>query len=222
MWSNKGRFPWVSGRGIFSALLFGASAVVTLPGDGTHAAVNPFFTRQQTSSNDISAFTKWTSVLPRYEAQHQTAEDECYGEGCLNKQWEVLLEELRSKPMKEQLEAINDFFNAIPYVSDEDNYGTADYWATPYQMMENGGDCEDFAIAKYISLRRLGVPEQDMRLLIVRDHDRGDVIHAVLEVTLPDGSHILDNQEDRVLAADRVTNYDPVFAINEAHWWSFR
>jgi predicted transglutaminase-like cysteine proteinase len=54
-----------------------------------------------------------------------------------------------SQPHLSILNKINDEVNAIPYVSDQDMYGKADYWASPEEFYaNNGGDCEDFAIAK--------------------------------------------------------------------------
>lgn len=214
-------------RRVLLALQFVAATTFSLPADSLHAAVNPlsvnpFMAMKQTTSGDITAFTKWTTALPRFHAQQKTAQTECYGEGCLNKQWEEMLSTLRGKPTIDQVTAIHEFFNAVPYVSDKENYSTNDYWQTPYELMENGGDCEDYAIAKYISLQRLGVPEHDLRILVVYDNGRDGIVHAVLEVTLADGSYILDNQSDQVLRAADMKQYQPMFAINGSQWWAFK
>jgi predicted transglutaminase-like cysteine proteinase len=197
------------------------TALLALPSTGwtlTNALVNT----RQTYSDDIRPFTKWTAVMPRYEAQLQQESLACHGDGCINREWESLLKELADAPAAEQLAAINDFFNRLPYATDQENYGIADYWQTPYEMMERGGDCEDYAIAKYLSLRRLGFAEKDMRIIVVKDSDLGGTTHAVLEVTVADVAHILDNQVAEVRAATEVFRYAPMFAINEARWWSYR
>lgn len=159
--------------------------------------------------------------MPRYEMQKAGADAKCYGPGCLNKKWEALLESLEDKPVNVQIEAVNKFFNGMKYVSDQDNYGVADYWNTPYELMERGGDCEDYAIAKYISLKRLGVPEGDMRIIIVRDQSLGGIMHAILQVDVDGEKEILDNQSKLVKTASQVRQYSPVFAINEAKWWAY-
>ncbi len=160
--------------------------------------------------------------MPRYEMQRDEYRNGCIGEGCLNKQWEKLLKQLDGKPVGEQIDGVNHFFNAIAYVPDVENYGTGDYWQTPYELMEFGGDCEDYAIAKYISLKRLGVAEKDMRILVVKDGNLGDIIHAVLEVETAGGTQILDNQEKAVLPINQVMHYSPIFAINETSWWAYK
>lgn len=190
----------------------------------THAATpgSPLLDKRQVDSSDISSFTKWTTVMPRYEMQQSAADKKCYGKNCLNRKWEALLWDLRDKPLELQMNAINRFFNDIAYVSDLENYAIADYWQTPYELMEHGGDCEDYAVAKYISLKRLGVPESSMRILIVKDANLNDTIHAVLEVTVDGTSEILDNQAANVLATADVYHYKPVFAINESKWWAYK
>jgi predicted transglutaminase-like cysteine proteinase len=189
---------------------------------GAHAVTNPFLAGQQVDSSDISPFTKWTALMPRYEMQVSANTDTCIGNGCINQKWEALITQLEGKPVKTQLDAVNRFFNAIKYVSDEDNYGVADYWQTPYELMERGGDCEDYAIAKYITLKRLGVPESAMRIIVVRDAKLNGTIHAVLEVTDSNADYILDNQIKSVVSAAKIFHYQPVFAINEAKWWAYK
>lgn len=186
------------------------------------ALTNPLLASRQVSSSDISPFTKWTSVLARYEDQRADADSKCIGTGCLNQKWEALLSGLEGKPVQTQINEVNKFFNAITYIGDQKNYGAADYWQTPYEMMERGGDCEDYAIAKYISLKRLGVSESDMRILIVRDGNLGGIIHALLQVEVEGEAQILDNQARSVKPVASVFHYNPVFAINETQWWAYK
>jgi predicted transglutaminase-like cysteine proteinase len=185
------------------------------------AVTSPLMNGRQSSSSDLSAFTKWTSVLPRYEEQRAEADDQCFGKGCLNQKWEDLLISLEGKPVAVQVEAVNRFFNKIRYIEDTDNYGVSDYWQTPYEMFERGGDCEDYAIGKYISLKRLGVAEEDMNLVIVRDRQQGGIVHAMLEVKVGGDIKLLDNQAGAVKSIASVFRYTPVFAINEHRWWAY-
>ncbi len=67
------------------------------------------------------------------------------------------------------------------YADDKSNYKTADYWATPPQSLRGRGDCEDYALLKYATLRDLGFPERDLRIIIVNDLRKG-IGHAVVSV----------------------------------------
>jgi len=183
----------------------------------THAA----FTARQVQSTDLSAFTKWSSVLARYDYQHAHMQTGCGDARCDNQRWEKLLVELEDKSGHEQLEAINTFFNRFAYVNDSNNWGVKDYWNTPYELMARGGDCEDYAIAKYVSLKRLGMPESDMRIMVVKDLALNGLTHAVLEVKIEGVAYILDNQERRVVAELTISRYHPLYAINEGAWWAF-
>jgi predicted transglutaminase-like cysteine proteinase len=205
-------------RPIFLCLM---SVALLALANAASAQPNPLIHSRLTASNDIRPFTKWTEVMPRYEMQRQSASDDCYGDGCKNHQWEKMLSSLAGSNLDTQLVAINDFFNAMPYIKDAENFGTNDYWQTPYELMERGGDCEDYAIAKYISLRRLGIAENTMRIIVVKDEALGGTIHAVLEVIGEDGAQILDNQDTAIRAAAEVFHYQPMFAINESAWWSY-
>lgn len=181
-----------------------------------------FFGGHQTESDDLSAFTKWTAILPRYEEQKASIDAECTEDSCANVKWEKLISDLQDKPLHEQMKEVNAFFNAIPYVTDQTNWGVADFWQTPYEMMARGGDCEDYAIAKYLTLQRLGVSAEDMRIIIVRDMNRGGEMHAVLEVTNDDTRYLLDNQSKQVVAENRIARYRPIYAINDNNWWAYQ
>ena len=209
---------------VVSIALLGMISVsaMLMSADSAVAAVNPLLSSRQVDSSDISPFTKWTALMPRYEMQRAAAENECIGEGCLNQKWEKLLTSLEDKPVQVQIDAVNKFFNAMKYVSDQDNYGVADYWNTPYELMERGGDCEDYAIAKYISLKRLGVSESDMRIIIVKDSHLNGELHALLEVKVDGTAEILDNQAKTVMPVAKIFHYQPVFAINESKWWAYQ
>ncbi len=176
------------------------------------------------SSTDISAFTKWTSLFPRYEREKNDPYNGCTdGKRCLPREWDALLEKLQGQPEMKQLQAVNDFFNKnVPYVEDIVNWGVEDYWSTPYEFMARGGDCEDYAIAKYFSLKRLGIPESRMRLMIVQDFNLGGEMHAILEVRVNGTPYILDNQAAQVISEAEIFHYQPLYAINQENWWAYQ
>lgn len=206
----------------FILFVIATCATMLLPTTPAWAVLNPLLISRAVDFVDISPFTKWTPLMPRYESQRAQMKDRCIGKGCLNQQWEAMLKRLQGKSLPVKLEAVNRFFNDIPYISDEENFGISDYWQTPYEMMSNGGDCEDYAIAKYISLKRLGVAESSMRILVVKDTNLDGTVHAMLEVKVGDKAHILDNQVKAVMPLAKVFHYEPIFAINESKWWSFK
>lgn len=193
-----------------------------LPTTPAWALLNPLLLSRSSDYADITEFTKWTPLMPRYEAQRANMGNRCVGKGCLNQQWEALLKSLKTKSTEHKIEAVNRFFNAVDYVADDKNFGIVDIWQTPYEFMANGGDCEDYAIAKYISLKRLGIAESAMRILVVKDTNLGGTIHAALEVKIGKVTKILDNQEKAVLPIANVYHYEPIFAINETRWWSYK
>lgn len=139
-------------------------------------------------------------------------------EPCL-KRWDRVLAELRggTDPMA-QIAAVNDFVNTVDYISDRRNYGTEDYWATPAEFFAVGGDCEDYALTKFVSLRRLGFHEDRLRIAIVFD-ERRRLHHAVLAVFLGDDIYVLDNQIKAVTPHRRISHYRPICSFDSHRLW---
>lgn len=120
------------------------------------------------------------------------------------------------------LRRTNGFFNQIPFRSDQELWGVADYWATPVEMLgAYGGDCEDYAIAKYLTLRDLGLPVQKLRITYVRQRNLAET-HMVLAYYPEPGAdpYILDNQINEIRRGSERTDLVPVFAFNDDDLWS--
>jgi predicted transglutaminase-like cysteine proteinase len=137
---------------------------------------------------------------------------------CVNPTIDMLLDELADSPLLFQLDVINRWFNRVPYVKDTDNWKIADHWEPITEFLIKGGDCEDFAIAKYSMLRALGVSADQMRVLIVEDRSKRE-IHAVLAVDTALGTRLLDNQLADVTFLANANNYRVRVAINENALW---
>jgi predicted transglutaminase-like cysteine proteinase len=135
--------------------------------------------------------------------------------------WRELVLALRAAARPAQLDAVNRFVNGVPYARDRERYGVRDFWAGPWGFLAGAGDCEDYAIAKYATLARLGVPVRDMRILVVEDVRRG-LAHAVLAVRTAAGVRLLDNQSDRLIDAALDRRYAPYYAVNEHERWLYR
>ena len=142
-------------------------------------------------------------------------------DGCSYSSWGQMVTNLRGKPLPEQLQGVNDFLNQAPYVVDQLNYGIDDYWSSPGEFFSRFGDCEDYAIAKFLSLRALGVPAANLRVVVVQDLNL-KVGHAILAVFLSAGTLILDNQIMPVVRAESVHHYLPLFSLNETGLWLHR
>ena len=132
--------------------------------------------------------------------------------------WKDLKARAQDKPFLEKLNIVNKFWNMWPYRTDREAYGREDYWAAPFDFLANSGDCEDYCIAKYYTLKELGVPADDMRVVVVRETIR-NMGHAVLAVYSGENIYLLDNLSDAVRSAQRVRNYVPQFSVNEKHRW---
>jgi len=111
--------------------------------------------------------------------------------------------------------------NKRRYVVDPVNWGMRDYWSTPRQFFAKFGDCEDYAIAKYLTLKQLGVPVTIMRIVVLQDLNLRTT-HAILAVYTGDGIIILDNQIEQTVQASVISHYMPIFSINEEAWWLHR
>ncbi len=170
-----------------------------------------FFHSSEIRSSKTDAFRKWTSAVSRY-AEEQDRAETAYGE------LDAFLDTLRGKTRREQLVAVNAHMNTRPYTTDTKNWGQKDYWATPAEFMSRSGDCEDYAIAKFFALKRLGWNPNALRLAAVKDLDRGEG-HAVLVAFDGTKSWMLDNQIKQVVETDTVRHYEAVYSINENFWW---
>jgi predicted transglutaminase-like cysteine proteinase len=164
-------------------------------------------------SSSLSAFTKWTSMFNRFDRDLSTAT----GASAIG-QLKQNLQGLRHLPLNQMATQVNSMMNAKRYVTDNANYGKNDYWATPVEFFTRGGDCEDFAIAKYTALRMLGVPENRLRIAIVQDMQK-NVPHAILIVYTDQGAMLLDNQIKAAVNVSSVSHYKPIFSINQNAWW---
>jgi predicted transglutaminase-like cysteine proteinase len=201
---------------------FISSALIMFLSCGQAVALQSYFINNELKADNIQMFPKWTDMLARYNAESHPLDSVCgktkYSP-CKLKDWKDFEEGLRGKPVLSQLEAVNRFVNKYPYIEDIVNWGLEDYWATVYEFQRKSGDCEDYAIAKYMSLRALGVPEDDMRIEIVQDLNLGGILHAVLIVFADDEVYVLDNQIKQVMRAVDIYHYKPIYSINESHWW---
>lgn len=164
----------------------------------------------------LSSLPGWLDVLKR-NSENPVFIDSKY----FNKQttWAQLKNSLAGKSPLDQLKAVNSFWNKWKYIEDKANWGKADYWAIPAEFIPRSGDCEDYAISKYFTLKEIGFDPGKMRLVVLRDTVR-NLAHAVLAVYLDDDVYILDNLSNIVLSHRQLGNYLPQYSINEYGRWA--
>ena len=125
-------------------------------------------------------------------------------------------------PERIKLEVVNDFMNQTPFVSDLEQWGREDYWALPVEFLStNGGDGEDFAIAKYFTLRELGVPDDKLQIIYVKETKVSKQAHTVLAYYENADAEplILDNFEKVLQPASARPDLVPVYSFNGTGLW---
>lgn len=139
--------------------------------------------------------------------------------------WDKMVENAKSKDILHKLKDVNDFFNKIKYETDEQNWHKKDYWAAPFEFMGTGaGDCEDYAIAKYFTLRKLGVPDKKLRITYVkllRQGTKYELAHMVLTYyhTPTATPVVLDNVNKILKLASKRPDLKPVYSFNAQGLW---
>lgn len=138
--------------------------------------------------------------------------------------WRDLLtaQKYKKLPEDEKLQLVNDFMNQTPFLSDREHWGKEDYWATPIEFLStNGGDCEDYSIAKYFTLRALGVADDKLRITYVKELVIYNEAHMVLAYfPTPDSEPlVLDNINKTIQPASNRNDLLPVYSFNGSGLW---
>lgn len=174
----------------------------------TPVASAEFINGQPETSSIVDQFGKapnWSSEIHSSKHQRMAA-------------FEHLMKSSSELPLAGKIVAVNNFFNKkIAYLDDVHAWGANDYWATPLETLSNGaGDCEDFAIAKYFALERLGVPTDAMKITYVKSSTFTEA-HMVLLVSREgrEDPMVLDNMVDKVEPFSKRTDLSAVYSFND-------
>jgi predicted transglutaminase-like cysteine proteinase len=136
--------------------------------------------------------------------------------------WGNLIRLDKSKSDQEKLDKVNAFFNStLSYGDDIDLWGVKDYWATPIEFLCKGaGDCEDYAIAKYFTLKAMGVSEEKLNIAYVKALHFNKT-HMVLTYYDNPGEEplILDNLINDIKPASQRNDLSPIFSFNGTGLW---
>ena len=127
----------------------------------------------------------------------------------------------QDKPIDVKLKVTNDALNRLPWITDQEKYSINDYWATPLETIATfGGDCEDMAIGKFMTLRLMGVPKENLRLTYVKIKKTGEahmVLAYIKDIDLPPAKRsalILDNYVKEILPGKERKDLLGVFLID--------
>lgn len=190
-------------------------SLLILPAAGLGAAAasgfEPLFGFQEISYTNLDDLPQWLTVLRRHPREDIAADPDIAS-------WLAFLDTLKNEPPLAQMHQVNGFANQHRYILDRDNYGADDYWAIVREFLHFDGDCEDFAITKYFSLRLLGFAPESLRLVVLQDTNL-KIAHAILAVSLGNDIFILDNQTPAVVSHKEIIHYTPLYSVNEQQWW---
>jgi len=147
-----------------------------------------------------------------------------YGEERLEdfSDWRDTIAEGSALSDMDRLHLANQFANRrIRFVSDNDHWQKSDYWATPLESLgSKGGDCEDFAIFKYFTLKAMGVDESKMRLMYVRALLINEPHMVLIYFEDPKAMPlVLDNLKTQILPASQRRDLKPVYSFNGQGLW---
>ena len=174
-------------------------------------------------SESLKGLPQWTRVLAVMQAE-EPAFNRCVANttDCATpvlKNWRKIITSAKRLGRRDKLVAVNNFFNRWPYKLDSEIYGLSEYWATPREFMTRSGDCEDFSIAKYFALRKLGFSREEMRIVILMDEIRG-IGHAVLTIYEGNDILVLDSLSNLILSHSLYKHYVPQYSMNETTRWA--
>lgn len=167
-------------------------------------------------TNDLDALPQWKKAMHKIAKEQKTY---AASSSKAVKAWQAMIRNQKGARQIDQLKTVNNFINQWRYRTDSYNYKTSDYWASPAEFFSRSGDCEDYAIAKYVTLRQMGFSADQLRLVVVKDVKRG-LAHAVLAAYVDGDVFILDNVTSEVRSQTVVTEYAPYYSVNEQARWA--
>ena len=128
----------------------------------------------------------------------------------------ALMDRLVTYPEEEKITEVNRFFNQVEYQPDIKTWGKKDYWASRLEFLGKGqGDCEDFAVGKFLTMIQLGVPERKLFLTYVKAIGFPEAAHLVVTYYKKPGAVplVLDNYNKAILPATRRKDLIPVYSF---------
>ena len=215
--------------GLFLTTLFGFVALAS-PLFAGDALAGYRFDTPGSYLTRAAALPAWAATLERHAVERSafthclTGEQPCTGK---LKGLRHIVQKGRSLEPAKQVALVNRYINRVRYRRDRRGIAPSvaeggqsilrNHWSTLLEFLHHGGDCEDYATAKYFLLRELGLPADDMRIVVTYDRSMR-AHHAVLAVRQDDGGSWL-LESDNTIRKSRQSGYRFIFAINELGIW---
>lgn len=161
-------------------------------------------------------------AFPLTEAQSKVISND-YGIEALTRisGWKELMRLQQGLPEWEKLALVNQFFNERLFLDDIIVWKVEDYWATPIEFLsKDAGDCEDYAIAKYFTLKEMGAPVSKLRIAYVKAIEL-NLAHMVLTYADRSGDvpFVLDNLIPEIKLASKRKDLRPIYSFNGEGLW---
>ncbi len=196
---------------IFALAALGATVA------GPAAAETPaLFNTVEYRTNNLDELPQWKTAMHKIAKEQKSY---ATSNSKAVKAWQAMIRNNKGERQIDQLHAVNGFINQWRYRTDQYNYKRSDYWASPAEFFSRSGDCEDYAIAKYVTLRQMGFSADQLRLVVVKDLNQ-NLAHAVLAAYVDGDVFILDNVNSKVRSQADVTEYAPYYSVNEQARWA--
>lgn len=206
----------------FTAILL---ALLSVPAFGGYR-----FDLPETYLAEAAALPAWAHAVERHADERlvirNCLENETACEGRL-KGLAVVIQKGADLEPDDQLRLVNRFINKRRYRRDRRQLSPSvaeggearlrNQWSTLLEFLDRGGDCEDYATAKYFLLREMGFKAADMRVVV--SYDRSvRAHHAVLAIRRHDDSSWL-LESDNTIRKSRQRGYRFIYAVNENGIW---
>ena len=191
-----------------------ASSAAQAAGGASDSKVQLFGTVE--FKRPLSTLPGWLDLLKRNGMDPVFIPGKAFKKGVT---WDSFKSKAPQGNKMELLRYVNSFWNTWPYVEDIVNWKQEDYWEIPAEFLKKSGDCEDYSIIKYFTLKELGIEPESMRIVVVRDTIR-NFAHAVLAVYVNGDAFILDNLSNSVLSHTKLRQYSPQYSVNESGRWA--
>ena len=186
-------------------------------------AAEPFLAYSELSLRADHDFPKWKGIDASLTDEVAAVKNCLVGAGCpsgLAGEVAGRLAGIDGRSQLSQAEAVHQLMNSRPYREDLRQFGRSDVWQTPFAFWRSGGDCEDYAIAKYMALRALGFSDAQLRLTVMTSRSSRQV-HAVLLIAIGADWYVADNLKRGLRPLDSYAGWKPEFSVSAAGAWRY-
>eukprot|EP00163_Fabomonas_tropica_P031944 TRINITY_DN77_c0_g1_i7.p1 TRINITY_DN77_c0_g1~~TRINITY_DN77_c0_g1_i7.p1 ORF type:complete len:639 (-),score=161.68 TRINITY_DN77_c0_g1_i7:188-2104(-) len=190
-------------------------------------AWSPYHIQGTGNPMNLKKYISWKNKVAKYK---RDTSNWSKSDNLLIQKWYSELQTLKTKNRDYQLNRVQSWVDSsVNYKSDTSAFGTPDYWATPQELFrgrwQNGGDCEDHALFKRLTLVELGWDPNNLLMVYVRDL-KLKLAHMILVVYHKGKFHALDNQFRWVYepSTHKIVKkrYAPVYAFTDQAIMTFK